>query len=154
MSAPLSIPSFDELPSTEDIVQISQWLKTAGLSSLELSNTQGTRLRICIDKSETPAPAVNPQTQPDTPLINTIPSNQFSITAPYFGNLLLHNPVTNNAFAPEGYVVAADETVAMLQIGELTVPITAPQSGTVVHIKAQEGDLISYGQAILTILPN
>ena len=157
MSAPLPIPSFDALPSSDDIVQISQWLKAAGLSSLELSNAQGTRLRICVDKDNAAAPiapAANPQAHSVAPQTTQIPSDNLVITAPYFGNLLLHNPATHKAFAPEGASISADDTVAMLQSGELTVPITTPQSGTVAHIKAQEGDLINYGQAILTVTPH
>lgn len=156
MSAPLSIPPFNDLPSAEDVVQISQWLKAAGLSSLELSNEQGTRLRICIDKTPeaTPATILPTSQSPLSPPVPSQPSEGLVIKAPYFGNLLLHNPATHKAFAQEGSTVEAQETVAMLQIGELTVPITAPQSGTVTQLMAQEGNLINYGQTILTIQPN
>lgn len=155
MNTPLSVPAFENLPNSEDVVQISQWLKDAGLSSLELSNEQGTRLRISVGGCDIPASGVMPHAAAPLPMPpEDSPSTDIPVTAAYFGNLLLSNPITKEAFAPEGSSVRAEETVAMLQIGELTVPITAPQSGTVVQVMAKEGDLIGYGQTVLTLCPS
>lgn len=154
MNMPLSVPNFETLPNSEEVVQISEWLKDAGLSSLELSNAHGTRLRISVGNYEptaTPTSAlVSPsaQTHPEK-----TPSTDIPVKAPYFGNVLLCNPVTKKEFAPEGSSVQAEDTVAMLQIGELTVPITAPQNGTVAQFIAKEGDLVGYGQTVLTLQP-
>lgn len=154
MNMPLSVPNFETLPNSEEVVQISQWLKDAGLSSLELSNAHGTRLRISVGDYDPPAPpsaalaSPSAQTHPEKALSTDIP-----VKAPYFGNVLLCNPVTKKEFAPEGSSVRAEDTVAMLQIGELTVPITAPQNGTVAQFTAKEGDLIGYGQTVLTLQP-
>lgn len=155
MNKPLSVPAFETLPSSEDVVQISQWLKEAGLSSLELSNEQGTRLRISVGNCEAPSANSLPLVPSALPALpREEPAQDIKIKARYFGNLLRRNPVTKEEFAAEGGSVCAEETVAMLQIGELTVPITAPQAGTVVQFMANEGDLIGYGQTILTLRPS
>ncbi|MFT9215890.1 MAG: biotin/lipoyl-containing protein [Acetobacter malorum] len=154
MNMPLSIPNFETLPNSEEVVQISQWLNDAGLSSLELSNAHGTRLRISVGDYEPsttpPAAFVSPSALPHP---EKAPSTDIPVKAPYFGNVLLCNPVTKKEFAPEGSSVQAEDTVAMLQIGELMVPITAPQNGTVAQFIAKEGDLIGYGQTVLTLQP-
>lgn len=154
MSMPLSVPDFETLPNSEDVVQISQWLRDAGLSSLELSNAHGTRLRISVgDYESAPAHTAPLSDAPAFAHPEKAPSTDIPVKAPYFGNVLLCNPVTKKEFAPEGSSVKAEDTVAMLQIGELTVPITAPRNGTVAHFVAKEGDLIGYGQTVLTLLP-
>ncbi|CEF42515.1 acetyl-CoA carboxylase biotin carboxyl carrier protein [Acetobacter senegalensis] len=155
MNTPLSIPAFDSLPNSEEVIQITQWLSEAGLSSLELSNVQGVRLRITVEESAPPTPDATSHTFPThgQPEAAVSTSTDISVTAPYFGNLLRKNPLTKEEFAPSGSSVCAGEVVSMLQIGELTVSITAPQNGTVVQFMAEEGDLISYGQTILTLHP-
>lgn len=154
MNMPLSVPDFETLPNSEEVVQISQWLKDAGLSSLELSNAHGTRLRISVGDYEPSAAPSAVHASPSALLHpEKAPSTDIPVKAPYFGNVLLCNPVTKKEFAPEGSSVRAEDTVAMLQIGELTVPITAPQNGTVAQFIAKEGDLVGYGQTVLTLQP-
>lgn len=153
MNTPLSIPAFDGLPNSEDIIQISRWLNEAGLNSLELSNTQGLRLRITVGESNASTPDMADHTSSSQGKLEDVGPPDISVTAPYFGNLLRKNPLTNEEFAPSGSSVCAGDAVSMLQIGELTVPIVAPQNGTVVQFMAEEGDLISYGQTILILHP-
>lgn len=153
MNTPLSIPAFDNFPNSEDVIQISQWLNEAGLSSLELSNTHGLRLRITVGESNASTSDMTDHTSSPQGQLDDAASPDIFVTAPYFGNLLRKNPLTNEEFAPSGSSVCAGDAVSMLQIGELTVPITAPQNGTVVQFMAEEGDLISYGQTILTLRP-
>ncbi|OUJ01555.1 acetyl-CoA carboxylase [Acetobacter cibinongensis] len=134
-------------------MQISRWLNEAGLSSLELSNAQGMRLRITVGESNASTPDRAGHTPSPQAKLEDAVFPDISVTAPYFGNLLRKNPLTNEEFAPLGSSVCAGDAVSMLQIGELTVPITAPQNGTVVQFMGEEGDLISYGQTILTLHP-
>lgn len=147
MTKPLSLPIFENLPNTEEIVQISQWLNEAGLNSLELSNTHGTRFRICVETAKNPAESSLQQNIVATQQVST----DISITAPYFGHLLLCNPVTMETFAPIGSSVCKGAIVAILQIDDLTLPVTASDNGTVVQILAKDGDLVGYGQPILKI---
>lgn len=151
MTKPLSLPTFENLPNSEDIVQISQWLNEARLSSLELSNAQGTYLRICVETAETPTGGCEQYNGLEPSALNTQAETAITVTAPYFGHLLLHNPVTKEALAPVGSPVCTGAIVAILEIEDVTVPVTASDDGIVADVLAKEGELIGYGQPILTI---
>ncbi|MGD7070892.1 acetyl-CoA carboxylase biotin carboxyl carrier protein [Acetobacter sp. AAB5] len=148
MTKPLSLPIFESLPNSEEVIEISQWLNEAGLSSLELSNAQGTRFCICV---ETATDSSKPENTPELLSLNTQAGTDITVTAPYFGHLLLHNPVTKETFAPVGSSVCAGAIVAILEIEDMTVPVTASGNGTVAHVLAKEGDLVGYGQPILKL---
>ncbi|CCT59042.1 acetyl-CoA carboxylase biotin carboxyl carrier protein [Acetobacter pasteurianus 386B] len=153
MTKPLSLPTFDSLPNSEEIVQISQWLNEAGLSSLELANAQGTHLRICIETAETPAGSSEQYNALEPSVHNAPAENGVTVIAPYFGHLLLHNPITKEALAPVGSSVCTGAIVAILEIEGVTVPVTASDDGIVADVLAKEGELIGYGQPILTLQP-
>lgn len=46
------------------------------------------------------------------------------------------------------------ETVALLTLDSLQVPVPAPVSGTVVDVTGQPGALVGYGAAIMQIQPD
>lgn len=153
MTKPLSLPTFESLPNSEEIVQISQWLNEAGLSSLELSNAHGTRFCISVETAETSTDSSEQHNALEPSALNTQAGTGVTVTAPYFGHLLLDNPVTKETFAPIGSSVCTGAIIAILQIENLTIPVTASDNGTVTEVFSKEDDLIGYGQPILMLQP-
>lgn len=151
MTKPLSLPIFESLPNSDEVVQISQWLHAAGLSSLELSNAQGTHFRICVETAETPTDGSEQHNALEPSSLSIQAETDVTVTAPYFGHLLLHNPATKEALAPVGSSVCTGAVVAILEIEDVTIPVTASSNGIVADVIAKEGELIGYGQPILTI---
>ncbi|MFW7268070.1 biotin/lipoyl-containing protein [Gluconacetobacter sp. Hr-1-5] len=139
--APL-LPDLSTLPNVEEIAQLTIWLAEAGLSAMELSNASGGKLRIAVAQ----APAAAPQPVPEAPETRTA-------TAPYFGRLALCHPLRQEPFAPVGARVCKGDTIALLTLDTLQLPVTAPADGTVVEVLAQEDMLLGYGAGILTIRP-
>lgn len=150
MEKPITLPKFAELPTTQDLVQITHWLQRAGLHELELTNAQGIRLRV-VAGINTPQ-ASQPPTAHAAPT-EPAPTNPIPVNAPYFGHLRLQDPITCKALAPVGHTVQVGQTVAMLDLGKLRVPVHSPITGVVATPCAQEGDLVGYGQTILSITP-
>lgn len=151
MEKPVTLPAFESLPSAQDIVQITHWLQQAGLSALELTNTQGLHLRLVAAPSlqSTNAPhCAQPVQAPQVEAALT------PVTTPYFGHLRLQDTATQQVFAPVGQTVQAGETVAVLDLGTITVAVHAPCAGVVANSLAQDGDLVGYGQTILSITPS
>jgi acetyl-CoA carboxylase biotin carboxyl carrier protein len=48
----------------------------------------------------------------------------------------------------EGQVVAADETLMILESMKMEIPITAPRAGTVKKISVREGETVQEGQVL------
>lgn len=148
MEKPIALPAFATLPTAQELVQITHWLHQAGLHELELTNAQGLHIRLVSnvnmqpDKEQT-APQSTPHT-PDQPALTPV-------VTPYFGHLRLQDPATRSAYAPVGTSVQAGQTVAMLDLGTITVAVQAPSEGAITSICAQENDLVGYGQTILFI---
>ncbi|MFT8419124.1 MAG: biotin/lipoyl-containing protein [Acetobacter sp.] len=150
MEKPITLPEFAELPTAQDLVQITHWLQRAGLHELELTNAQGIRLRVVAEADTPPAPL--PPTAHAAPVAPD-PTNLTPVNTPYFGHLRLQDPVTRKALAPVGHTVQVGQTVAMLDLGTLCVPVHSPMTGVVATLCAHEGDLVGYGQTILSITP-
>lgn len=48
----------------------------------------------------------------------------------------------------EGQVVAADETLMVLESMKMEIPVTAPRAGTVRKISVREGETVQEGQVL------
>lgn len=140
--APL-LPDLSTLPNVEEIAQLTAWLAEAGLSAMELSNASGGKLRIAVAHSHAPVAVPQPLPAPDT----------CTVTAPYFGRLALCPPLGQEPFAPIGARVCKGDTIALLTLDTLQIPVTAPVDGTVVEVLAQDDTLVGYGAGIFIIRP-
>ncbi|MBB2205434.1 acetyl-CoA carboxylase biotin carboxyl carrier protein subunit [Gluconacetobacter takamatsuzukensis] len=139
---PPLLPDLSTLPDVAEIAQITTWLAEAGLASMDLSNAAGARLRLTV----APSPVTPPPAAP-------APAETITATAPYFGHLALRHPLRAEPFAPLGATVRKGDTIALLTLDTLQVPVTAPADGIVAEILGQEGALVGYGAAILSIRP-
>ena len=148
------VPHFDRLPEPEQISQMAAWLAQAGLESLELSNeAAGLKLRIRVDQV-IPAAATPQMVAPSQPQADAdAGAGQVAVKTPYFGHLCLTHPLRDAPFAPAGAQVAQGDTVALLILDSLTIPVVAPVAGTVVEVAGQAGALVGYGTTIMHIQP-
>jgi acetyl-CoA carboxylase biotin carboxyl carrier protein len=133
----------------DHIEQISAWLAEAGIDHLELNGPDG-RLRVGragreADASDGAMTAFDPagagiQTQ-----------HRFTVNAPAVGILLHRHPLRDAPLAPMGSRIRAGQTVALLQIGALLLPIDAARHGAVTSVLVQHGTLVGYGMAIIEL---
>ena len=76
---------------------------------------------------------------------------RFTVKASQVGILLHRHPIQQAPLAPSGSRIRAGQTVALLQIGALLLPIEAPRDATVAGLLVQHGALVGYGSEIIEL---
>ena len=123
----------------QHVDQLLSWLAEAGIDYLELSGPDR-QLRL--------GGAVEQGIQADMAVHAGAVTQAVTVRAPLVGTLLRSHPIRRVPLAPCGSLVRAGQTVALLQVGSLLVPIDAPCDGVVVEEVAQEGALVGFGAEI------
>ena len=128
----------------DHIAQISAWLMEAGINDLELRGPdRQLRLRAGradhSDDATTPIDLAEAEFRPP----------HFTVTAPAVGILLHRHPMQDKPLAPCGCRIRAGQTMALLQIGALLLPVEAPRDGTVTRLLARHGALVGFGTQII-----
>jgi acetyl-CoA carboxylase biotin carboxyl carrier protein len=121
----------------QHVDQLSSWLAEAGIDYLELSGP---------DRALRLGRAVQQGLQVKT--TDAARAVTHAVKAPMVWTLLHSHPMRRVPLAPCGSLVRAGQTVALLQVGALLVPIEAPCDGVVVEVLAQEGALVGFGAEI------
>ncbi|MCP3471674.1 hypothetical protein NLM33_15220 [Bradyrhizobium sp. CCGUVB1N3] len=121
----------------QHVDQLSSWLAEAGIDYLELSGP---------DRELRLGRAVRQGLQVKT--TDAARAVTHVVKAPMAGTLLHSHPMRRVPLAPCGSLVRVGQTVALLQVGALLVPIDAPCDGVVVEVVAEEGALVGFGAEI------
>ncbi|SDR21530.1 acetyl-CoA carboxylase biotin carboxyl carrier protein [Rhizobiales bacterium GAS113] len=133
----------------DHIEEISTWLADAGITLFDLSGPMG-RLRLPdVDRKSLglkPNAAV-PGRVDNEPRV----SQGIVLTAPTVGVLLHTHPMRDTLLAPLGSRVRAGQVLALLQIGALLVPVSAPRDGQVAGVLAAHGALVGYGTKVIEL---
>jgi acetyl-CoA carboxylase biotin carboxyl carrier protein len=121
--------------------QLAAWLAGTDIGLLELRTPQGTlRLgRQGDDIVELPAEVTEAET--------------VSVHAPSVGVFLHSHPLAAAPLARIGQRVEAGQTVGLLKIGPLLLPVTAPQAGIVDGVHAADGLAVGYGTPLVDLNP-
>ena len=121
------------------IPQLSAWLADTDIGLLELHTPQGTlRLgRRGDDIVELPVEVTEAET--------------VSVHALSVGVFLLSHPLATTPLVRIGEQVQAGQTVGLLKIGALLLPVTAPQAGLVDALHAADGLAVGYGTPLVEL---
>jgi acetyl-CoA carboxylase biotin carboxyl carrier protein len=123
--------------------QLAAWLAGTDIGLLELRTPQGIlRLgRQGDDIVELPAEVA--EAEAALVLIN----------APSVGVFLHSHPLAAAPLVRTGERVEAGQTVGLLKIGPLLLPVTAPQAGIVDGVHAADGLAVGYGTPLVDLHP-
>ena len=123
--------------------QLAAWLAGTDIGLLELRTPQGMlRLgRQGDDIVELPAE------------VTEVESELVSVHALSVGVFLHSHPLTTAPLARIGQRVEAGQTVGLLKIGPLLLPVTAPQAGIVDGVHAPDGLAVGYGTLLVDLHP-
>lgn len=143
---------------TAELQQLAAWLAGTDIGLLELRTPQGhVRLRrdgaalenyvleelhghagapVTARAAASKAPAIPPA------------------VASTVGIFLHHHPLRGTPLAPPGTEVQAGQTVGLLQIGALLLPVAAPRAGVVAALREAHGSLVGYGTALVELHPS
>lgn len=127
--------------SNEEIRQLARWLSEAGLGGVELQRP-GVQLVL---KRHLESVAVHESIDPPTH------ANQVSIRTRGLGQLLLSHPDQPQVLIAEDNHVDKGQIVALLQVGDLLLPVRSPQAGHISQVLLQHGTTVGYGEAIMQL---
>ncbi|UUZ69059.1 acetyl-CoA carboxylase biotin carboxyl carrier protein subunit [Polaromonas sp. P2-4] len=143
---------------TAELQQLAAWLAGTDIGLLELCTPQGhVRLRrddavpenyVCEElQGHAGAPV------PVSVAASAVPATPPAV-ASSVGIFLHHHPLRGTPLAPPGAQVQAGQTVGLLQIGALLLPVAAPQAGVVASMLKAHGSLVGYGTALVELQPS
>jgi acetyl-CoA carboxylase biotin carboxyl carrier protein len=130
------------------IEQISLWLTEAGIEQFELSGPNG---KLRLGRGGREGDRLDGATAESEWVATGEAEHRFTANAPAVGILLYRHPMQETPLAPCGSRMRAGQTVALLQIGALLLPIEAPRDGAVTGLLAQHGALVGYGTEIIEL---
>ena len=132
---------------TEQIKELMEQFARTGLRSLRLSQGDFT---LEMEAGATAAPAVQPAPAPAAPAEE---EQGVAVTAPVVG-VYYEGPAPGaDPFIKVGQQVEKGQTLCILEAMKMMNEIEAPVSGQVVAIEAVPGELVSFGQTLVRILP-
>ncbi|MBI5717172.1 MAG: acetyl-CoA carboxylase biotin carboxyl carrier protein subunit [Burkholderiales bacterium] len=121
--------------------QLSEWLAATDIALLELRGP-GVQVRLHHDgKRVEPIPGDEPLTP--------AAAEDVVVRAHSVGIFLHTHPLHETPLATPGQCVTAGQTIGLLRIGALLLPVTAPGPGTFVDHTAQHGSTVGYGTPLL-----
>lgn len=131
------------------ISTLSGWLEESGARELEILTDDGDALKIVLDPG-----ARSARMQGDGPDMVETRTEGCAVKAPIAGVFRGRHPCADAPpLAAEGDAVEADAVVGFVEVGPLLLPVIAPETAVVAKVHARAGDLVGYGDVILTMEP-
>ena len=125
------------------IAELARLLDNSDIAELSLSTGSETiTLRRRVPAAATAGPAPEPGPAVPEPIV-----------APCPGVFLPRHPLREAPLVAAGQAVARGTVLGLLRAGPLLLQVAAPRSGTLVAVKAAEGDLVGYGTELFQLSP-
>ncbi|SDZ71102.1 biotin carboxyl carrier protein [Variovorax sp. YR266] len=121
--------------------QLADWLRGTDIGLLELRTPEGT-LRLGRQGDEI-IELLDEEAEPEL----------LKIHAPSLGVFLQSHPLAAVPLVRIGQRVEAGQTIGLLKIGPLLLPVTTPQAGIVDSIHAADGLAVGYGTPLFDLQP-
>ena len=130
-----------------ELRQIAGWLEAAGVGFIEIGrgrNIARLTLELPVRRaSPQPAEAANGKTRE---------TRTDHVVARHAGVFLTTHPARSTPLVEIGSRVRAGDTVALLQIAELCLPVVAPADGEVGEWLVEPGAIVGYGTALMVLV--
>ena len=128
------------------ISTLSEWLEASGARELEIATADGRALKIVLGAGPSPA---GPREKPVVPAVP--PAERHAVKAPVAGRFRDRHPSAEVVpLAGKGGRLEAGALVGFVEIGPVLLPVRANETAIVAEIHVRAGDLVGYGDAILT----
>jgi acetyl-CoA carboxylase biotin carboxyl carrier protein len=131
----------------DELRDLSAWLAATDIALLELRGPDG-HLRLRHDGARVEV------VEDDGPARQEAQSTQaprLVATATSVGVFLHQHPLQEAPLARSGARVRAGQTLGLLQIGSLLLPVSAPKDATVAGILVAHGTAVGYGTALVEL---
>jgi biotin carboxyl carrier protein len=130
--------------TNQEIRQLAVWLKEAHLAGAEIRRP-GLHLLLkrCADEVAAPVGVATP--------VAAKPADEQLLKTPGLGRLLLTHPQQSQSLAAVGSLVAPGQLIALLQVGDLLLPVRSQQSGRLAAVLTACGTTVGYGEAFMRL---
>ena len=135
----------------DSLQQLATSLADAGIGLLELRGP-GVLLRLGRDAADVAAVVESSVSMPGPS--RATPSSGTTVSAPAAGVFLHTHPMQSTPLAPVGAPVRAGAPIALLQIGALLLPVTAPRAAIVAGLLVAQGATVGYGTPLMELAPD
>jgi acetyl-CoA carboxylase biotin carboxyl carrier protein len=132
-----------------ELQQLSTWLKASGLGCLELSRP-GKTVKIYVSTDLDVEVIESSDVEVPTKAVPTR-SSLIDVKTKIAGIFLPTHPMRETPFVSVGSRVQANSIVGLLKIGCIYSPVVSSAAGIVRTVKANSGDLLGYGETVLTL---
>lgn len=152
----------DETLTWADVLALVTQLDESGLADAEVS-TRGVTVRVSRHAlapgapapvapiAAAPAPAVSAPTSPVTPVADPTPYDGPEVTATMLGTLYLRPSPDAAPFVQVGDTVAADTTLAVIEVMKMMNTVVAGVSGRITEICRPEGQMVEHGDVLFRL---
>jgi acetyl-CoA carboxylase biotin carboxyl carrier protein len=129
----------------DHLAEIVAWLTPTNIEILELSGPAvHVRLRRAADGT-----VIADAPRGDADEAARLKTGAEIVPSPGVGLFLHSHPLREEPFARPGDRVKAGQTVGLLQIGALLIPVPAPLEGVVAALTASDRSLVGYGDCLM-----
>ncbi|MCP1446708.1 biotin carboxyl carrier protein [Pseudomonas sp. GGS8] len=130
--------------TNQEIRQLAVWLKETHLAGAEISRP-GLHLLLkrSADEVAVPARIAMPEASNAT--------DEQLLKTPGLGRLLLTHPEQSEVLASVGSRVEQGQLIALLQVGDLLLPVRSHKAGRVTAVLVPCGTTVGYGEAFMRL---
>ena len=130
--------------TNQEIRQLAVWLKEKHLAGAEIHRPRlHLLLKRSVDEVATPIQIAAPAAPKAT--------DESLLKTPGLGRLLLTHPQQSELLASVGSRVAPGQLVALLQVGDLLLPVRSQKAGRVAAVLTSCGTTVGYGEAFMRL---
>ena len=142
------------MEALERLRELAAWLAPTDIGLLEL---RGPHMQLRLRRDGGPlgeVVQVDARDDAPSPSVEMPQTDTTAITANSVGVFLHRHPLREAPLALPGADVRAGQTLGLLQIGALLLPVTAPHDGTVIGTLVAHGAAVGYGTPLLHLQPH
>lgn len=133
----------------EQVQQLSAWLAATDIGLLELRGPEG---HLCLRNDGARVEVVQ-DAAPAAARTQLAEAPSRVATAASVGVFLHRHPLRDAPLAAPGAAVRAGQTLGLLQIGALLLPVAAPHDGIVAGTLVAHGTSVGYGTPLVELQP-
>ena len=134
-------------PMTDIARQLEAWLRATPIHTLELRGP-GTFIHL------TQATGHHPNQEPRTgagAVARPEDATSTIVRAGSVGVVMHAHPLRDDPLVQIGQRVLAGQTVALLKVGAVLLPVPAPHDGVVIQVLVGDGAIVGYGDSLVVI---
>ncbi|QGU87118.1 biotin/lipoyl-binding protein [Erwinia sorbitola] len=118
-------------------------MQRSGLTSLHINSAEYAIRMTCPPGYQPPVTETLAAPEPEV--------HRVAVTAAMPGRIWLQDPLSGKNIGPDPGPVEEGALLALLQVGQICLPVRAPQAGIITAIDVQQGQSVEYDQPLMQL---